>query len=98
MSVDDDSAILRAPDLSPAPDDLAQRHERAVLVARALSTCPPQQRELLRRYYGIGCTQMTMRQIAREMQLTTQRLYQLKAQGLRQLRHSSARLLLDYAA
>ena len=99
VSLDDEATVRTIADAAPRPAEIVERRERTVLLGAALGQCGRQEAEVLRRHYGIGCTAMTMRELARAMGLTTQRLYQLKAAGLRQLQAPDTRsLLADYAA
>lgn len=98
-SLDADASFVQIPDDAPQPAELAERRERTALLMSALSLCGVQEREVLRRHYGIGCGRLSMRELAGVLQLSTQRLYQLKKAGLEQLQAADARALLrDYAA
>lgn len=81
------------------PEAFMEIAECRSAVRRALALCPPREREILTRYYGIGCEPEHMPAIAKSLGLTPQRLSQLKKVALRRLRRPATRSLLeDFAA
>jgi RNA polymerase sigma factor (sigma-70 family) len=86
-------------------DDSAERvdarsedRERAAAVRRALDTCPARERAILSQLFGIGCTPRPVDQVASEMGLTRQRVYQIRDIEIRRLRRPSvAKDLVAYA-
>lgn len=56
----------------------------------------PREREILKMYYGIGCKEMSLEEIALEFDLTKERVRQIKEKAIRRLKGQKSATLRDY--
>jgi RNA polymerase primary sigma factor len=65
---------------------------------RVMTSLTERERDVLKMYFGIGCSQMfTLDEIADKFELTRERVRQIKEKAVRRLRgHSRAKLLRKY--
>ncbi|MCC8088239.1 MAG: RNA polymerase sigma factor RpoD/SigA [Rikenellaceae bacterium] len=63
-------------------------------VERALSTLTDRERDIIRYFFGIGCSEMTLEEIGEKFNLTRERVRQIKEKAIRRLRHSTRSKLL----
>lgn len=66
-------------------------------VERALSTLTDREKDIIKYFFGIGCSEMTLEEIGEKFGLTRERVRQIKEKAIRRLRHSSrSKLLKSY--
>ena len=58
-------------------------------IARALDTLTPREADILRKFFGIGMQEMTLEEIGDELNLTRERVRQIKEKALRRLNSNS---------
>lgn len=85
--------------LSPAPDEglIEQRMQRDV--NRALRTLQPREAQVLRSYFGFESSEkQTLEEIGQRLNISRERVRQIKDQAIRRLRSSSGAALHSYLA
>ena len=88
--------VLVNPD-SPNADRGLIYESLATEVERALETLTERERDIIRYFFGIGCSEMTLEEIGEKFDLTRERVRQIKEKAIRRLRHSSrSKLLKSY--
>ena len=88
--------VLVNPD-SPNADRGLINESLATEVERALETLTERERDIIRYFFGIGCSEMTLEEIGEKFDLTRERVRQIKEKAIRRLRHSSrSKLLKSY--
>ena len=88
--------VLVNPD-SPNADRGLINESLATEVERALETLTERERDIIRYFFGIGCSEMTLEEIGEKFDLTRERGRQIKEKAIRRLRHSSrSKLLKSY--
>ena len=88
--------VLVNPD-SPNADRGLINESLATEVDRALETLTERVRDIIRYFFGIGCSEMTLEEIGEKFDLTRERVRQIKEKAIRRLRHSSrSKLLKSY--
>ena len=85
--------VLVNPD-SPNADRGLINESLATEVDRALETLTERERDIIRYFFGIGCSEMTLEEIGEKFDLTRERVRQIKEKAIRRLRHSSRSSLL----
>ncbi|MBE5032381.1 sigma-70 family RNA polymerase sigma factor [Gallalistipes aquisgranensis] len=66
-------------------------------VERALATLTEREKDIIKYFFGIGCSEMTLEEIGEKFGLTRERVRQIKEKAIRRLRHSSrSKLLKSY--
>ena len=85
--------VLVNPD-SPNADRGLINESLATEVDRALETLTERERDIIRYFFGIGCSEMTLEEIGEKFDLTRERVRQIKEKAIRRLRHSSRSALL----
>jgi len=85
--------VLVNPD-SPNADRGLINESLATEVGRALETLTERERDIIRYFFGIGCSEMTLEEIGEKFDLTRERVRQIKEKTIRRLRHSSRSTLL----
>ena len=66
-------------------------------VDRALETLTERERDIIKYFFGIGCSVMTLEVFGEKFDLTRERVRQIKEKAIRRLRHSSrSKLLKSY--
>ena len=82
---------------SPNADHGLINESLATEVDRALETLTERERDLIKYFFGIGCSEMTLEEIGEKFDLTRERVRQIKEKAIRRLRHSSrSKLLKSY--
>ena len=82
---------------SPNADRELINESLATEVERALETLTERERDIIRYFFGIGCSEMTLEEIGEKFDLTRERVRQIKEKAIRRLRHSSrSKLLKSY--
>ena len=80
---------------TPSPEELAE--SLSTEVDRALETLTERERDIIKYFFGIGCSEMTLEEIGEKFDLTRERVRQIKEKAIRRLRHSSrSKLLKSY--
>lgn len=96
---EDDGCLLDVVSSSdaPRPDELLSRNESlAIEVQRVLSQLEEREREVLQKSFGIGCSEMTLEEIAEEYNLTRERVRQIKEKAVRRLKGQRSQSLRGY--
>ncbi len=86
---DDDSNSLidiMTDDDAPGTDNNMERESLSKDLDAALSTLSPREQEVLKMLFGIGCNEMTAEEVANSLNLTRERVRQIKERALRRLR------------
>ncbi|MFI3330908.1 MAG: RNA polymerase sigma factor RpoD/SigA [Rikenellaceae bacterium] len=66
-------------------------------VERALATLTDREKDIIKYFFGIGCSEMTLEEIGEKFGLTRERVRQIKEKAIRRLRHSTrSKLLKSY--
>ena len=88
--------VLVNPD-SPNADRGLINESLAKEVERALENLTERESDIIRYFFGIGCSEMTLEEIGEKFDLTRERVRQIKEKAIRRLRHSSrSKLLKSY--
>ena len=88
--------VLVNPD-SPNADRGLISESLSTEVDRALETLTERERDIIKYFFGIGCSEMTLEEIGEKFDLTRERVRQIKEKAIRRLRHSSrSKLLKSY--
>ena len=80
--------VLVNPD-SPNADRGLINESLATEVDRALETLTERERDIIRYFFGIGCSEMTLEEIGEKFDLTRERVRQIKEKAIRKLRQST---------
>lgn len=86
---DDDSNSLidiMTDEDAPATDNNMERESLSKDLEAALSTLSGREQEVLKMLFGIGCNEMTAEEVANSLNLTRERVRQIKERALRRLR------------
>ncbi|MFI3264822.1 MAG: RNA polymerase sigma factor RpoD/SigA [Rikenellaceae bacterium] len=82
---------------SPNADRGLINESLATEIIRALETLTDRERDIIRYFFGIGCSEMTLEEIGEKFDLTRERVRQIKEKAIRRLRQSSkSKLLKSY--
>ena len=73
---------------SPNADRGLINESLATEVDRALETLTERERDIIRYFFGIGCSEMTLEEIGEKFDLTRERVRQIKEKAIRRLRTS----------
>ena len=66
-------------------------------IERALSTLSEREKEIIKHFFGINCTELTLEEIGEKYELTRERVRQIKEKAIKRLRHTSkSRILKGY--
>ena len=92
---EDNSLLDVLPDEdAPTTDSSLNQESLALEVNRALDQLNPRERDIIKMCYGIGCEEMTLEEIAEKINLTRERVRQIKEKGIRHLKGPRSRLLI----
>ena len=84
-------------DDSPMADRGLNKESLSTEVDRALQVLTPREREIIKCFFGIGCQEMTLEEIGENLDLTRERVRQIKEKAIRKLKKPSAsKLLVTY--
>ena len=83
-------------DDSPMADNGLMAESLSKDLDRALATLTDRERDIVRMFFGIGCREMTLEEIADKFGLTRERVRQIKERAIRRLRHSGIRSIKEY--
>ena len=82
---------------SPNADKGLINESLSTEIANALDTLTDREAAILRKFFGIGCPEMTLEEIGAEFDLTRERVRQIKEKAIRKLRTSAnSKLLKTY--
>ena len=82
---------------SPNADRGLINESLATEVDRALDTLTDREKDIIKYFFGIGCSEMTLEEIGEKFGLTRERVRQIKEKAIRRLRQSSrSKLLKSY--
>ena len=81
-------------DDSPSADRGLVSESLSTEIDRALQILTPREREIIKSFFGIGCQEMTLEEIGERLDLTRERVRQIKEKAIRKLKKPSASKLL----
>ena len=81
-------------DDSPSADKGLTNESLSTEIERALQILTPREREIIKSFFGIGCQEMTLEEIGERLDLTRERVRQIKEKAIRKLKKPSASKLL----
>ena len=95
---EDDNSLLDVMYDSEAPqtDDSSMKNSLSIEIERALHQLPERERKVLKMFFGIGGREMSLEEIGEELNLTRERVRQIKEKGIRHLQGKHSRLLRAY--
>ena len=74
---------------SPNADHTLINESLSREIDRALATLTPREADIIRKFFGIGVPEKTLEEIGIELQLTRERVRQIKEKAIRRLKSSS---------
>ncbi|MDD6151335.1 MAG: RNA polymerase sigma factor RpoD/SigA [Bacteroidales bacterium] len=77
-------------DDSPMADKGLTNESLSTEIDRALQVLTPREREIIRSFFGIGCQEMTLEEIGERLDLTRERVRQIKEKAIRKLKKPAA--------
>ena len=81
-------------DDSPNADHALISESLSREIDRALATLTEREQDIIKLFFGIGCSEMTLEEIGEKFGLTRERVRQIKEKAIRRLRHTSRSKLL----
>ena len=81
-------------DDSPMADKGLTNESLSIEIERALQILTGREREIIKSFFGIGCQEMTLEEIGERLDLTRERVRQIKEKAIRKLKKPSASKLL----
>ena len=81
-------------DDSPSADKGLVNESLSTEIERALQILTPREREIIKSFFGIGCQEMTLEEIGERLDLTRERVRQIKEKAIRKLKKPNASKLL----
>ena len=81
-------------DDSPSADRGLTNESLGTEIERALQILTVREREIIKSFFGIGCQEMTLEEIGERLDLTRERVRQIKERAIRKLKKPSASKLL----
>ena len=79
---------------SPSADRGLTNESLSTEIERALQILTPREREIIKSFFGIGCQEMTLEEIGERLDLTRERVRQIKETAIRKLKKPAASKLL----
>ncbi|MBP5482850.1 MAG: phage major capsid protein, partial [Bacteroidales bacterium] len=76
-------------DDSPSADRGLVNESLNTEIERALSTLTDREREIIKSFFGIGCQEMTLEEIGERLDLTRERVRQIKEKAIRKLKNNN---------
>ena len=76
-------------DDSPMADNGLTNESLSTEIDRALQILTVREREIIKSFFGIGCQEMTLEEIGERLDLTRERVRQIKEKGIKRLKTSS---------
>ena len=84
-------------DDSPMADKGLVNESLSTEIERSLQILTPREREIIKSFFGIGCQEMTLEEIGERLDLTRERVRQIKEKAIRRLKSPSrSKLLKSY--
>ena len=83
-------------DDSPSADRGLERESLGTEIERALQILTVREREIIKSFFGIGCQEMTLEEIGERLDLTRERVRQIKEKAIRRLKGQKSKLLKAY--
>ena len=80
----------------PKADNALMAESLSKEIERALATLTDREREIIRMFFGIGCHEATLEDIADKFGLTRERVRQIKERAIRRLRHNQNKSIREY--
>ena len=77
-------------DASPSADHGLNNESLSTEIERALQILTPREKEIIKSFFGIGCQEMTLEEIGERLDLTRERVRQIKEKAIRKLKKPSA--------
>ncbi len=81
-------------DDSPMADKGLTNESLSIEIERALQILTGREREIIKSFFGIGCQEMTLEEIGERLDLTRERVRQIKEKAIRKLKKPAASKLL----
>ncbi|MCX6223871.1 MAG: RNA polymerase sigma factor RpoD/SigA [Bacteroidia bacterium] len=81
-------------DDSPNADHVLINESLSKEIDRSLQTLTEREQDIIKLFFGIGCSEMTLEEIGEKFGLTRERVRQIKEKAIRRLRHTSRSKLL----
>ncbi len=81
-------------DNSPSADRGLTNESLSTEIERALQILTTREREIIKSFFGIGCQEMTLEEIGERLDLTRERVRQIKEKAIRKLKKPAASKLL----
>ena len=81
-------------DDSPMADRGLVSESLSTEIERSLQILTPREREIIKSFFGIGCQEMTLEEIGERLDLTRERVRQIKEKAIRKLKKPAASKLL----
>ncbi|MFO8234934.1 MAG: RNA polymerase sigma factor RpoD/SigA [Bacteroidales bacterium] len=93
---DEDGSLLDVMENSDAPeaDGTLLNESLSREIERTLSVLPEKEKAVIKYFFGLGVSEMSLEEIGQKLNLTRERVRQIKEKGIRRLRHSSKNKLL----
>jgi len=76
-------------ELQPPPDSELMHESLRIEVKQVLGTLAPREAEVIKLYFGLDGTMLTLEEIGEKFNLTRERVRQIKEKAIRRLRHNS---------
>ena len=83
-------------DDSPMADRGLNNESLSTEIERVLQILAPREREIIKSFFGIGCQEMTLEEIGERLDLTRERVRQIKEKALRHIKLEHSRTLKTY--
>ena len=92
FSDDDDGSLLDVlpNDDAPEADSSLNKESLSQEIDRALARLSERERDVVKRFFGIGCDEMSLDEISEELNLSRERVRQIKEKAIRQLKGKKA--------
>lgn len=93
---DGDGSLLDVMENEDAPDadGTLMNESLSREIERTLSVLPEKEKAVIKYFFGLGVSEMSLEEIGQKLNLTRERVRQIKEKGIRRLRHSSKNKLL----
>jgi RNA polymerase primary sigma factor len=93
---DEDGSLLDVMENDDAPeaDGTLLNESLSREIERTLSVLPEKEKAVIKYFFGLGVGEMSLEEIGQKLNLTRERVRQIKEKGIRRLRHSSKNKLL----
>lgn len=82
----------------PSTDSTLIKESLTTEVEKVMDRLPKRERDILRLSFGIGCQEISLEEIGSQLNLTRERVRQIKEKAIRNLRGEKSRILQSYLA